>query len=160
VTETSNRTSLSVGISTAFTATVTGGVGPYTYAWSVGNTAIGTTNPIDYTFSTAGTYWVNVTVTDSLGVTPTAAVEYTVTNAPTAAVVASQSATDVGLTLSFSGTVQGGTSPYNYTWYVAGVLSGYGSSFDHLFSATGTVVVELTVRDASGLTSSTSVAWS
>ncbi|MCP4439713.1 MAG: PKD domain-containing protein [Aureispira sp.] len=49
-----------------FNATVTGGSGPYTYAWTIGNNTVTTANPT-WQFSAAGTYNVCLTVTDVNG---------------------------------------------------------------------------------------------
>jgi PKD repeat protein len=56
-----------VGYTVTFTATVTGGVSPYTYTWVFGDGSTGTGNPVSHTYATAGTYTVILTVTDSIG---------------------------------------------------------------------------------------------
>ncbi|HWF55022.1 MAG TPA: PKD domain-containing protein [Solirubrobacteraceae bacterium] len=56
------------GVAQTLSATAAGGVGPYTYAWTINSTAspvLGTGSSITYTFPTAGTYTVQATVTDS-----------------------------------------------------------------------------------------------
>jgi len=50
-----------------FTATVTGGVGPFTYAWAFGDSATANTNPVTHIYAAAGTYTWHLTVTDSRG---------------------------------------------------------------------------------------------
>ncbi len=50
-----------------FTATVTGGVAPFTYAWTFGDSATANTNPATHIYAAAGTYTWHLTVTDSRG---------------------------------------------------------------------------------------------
>jgi PKD repeat protein len=59
------------GYTVTFTATVTGGVSPYTYAWSFGDGTTDIRNPVSHSYTTAGTYTVTLTVTDSIGETIT-----------------------------------------------------------------------------------------
>ncbi|QHT71624.1 T9SS type B sorting domain-containing protein [Rhodocytophaga rosea] len=88
------------------TATVSGGVAPYTYAWSNGTTTAAVTG------LKAGEY--SVTVTDKAGVKQSKTIAIT---QPTAINV---SETVVAETASSKGsinlTVSGGTSPYTYKW--------------------------------------------
>jgi gliding motility-associated-like protein len=70
--------------SAQFTANVTGGTGPYTYAWSPNsninaiNTQVVTVNP-----NTAGTYTYTVTVTDAKGCSSVSSASVTVNPLPT-----------------------------------------------------------------------------
>lgn len=56
-----------VGHETDFTAAASGGVPPYSWSWTIGGTEVAMDQNTTYTFDTAGTYDVCVTVTDSLG---------------------------------------------------------------------------------------------
>ena len=89
--------------------TVTGGTGPYTYAWSNNTTAQDPSNLI------AGVY--TVTVTDANGCTATATVTIT---QPASALVATTTQVMIacfgGNTGSVNMTPTGGTAPYTYVW--------------------------------------------
>jgi len=71
-----------------FTATVSGGTAPYTYAWSFGDSTLtATTNPATHTYAAPGTFSVMLTVTDTNGVSTTATHSVTVTSTVTGKVV-------------------------------------------------------------------------
>jgi PKD repeat protein len=57
----------SVGTNVNFTSSVTGGTPPFTSIWSFGDGSTATTNMATHSFSTSGTFAVNVTVTDTDG---------------------------------------------------------------------------------------------
>lgn len=94
----------------AATTTVSGGVSPYTYLWSSGQTTASVTN------LTAGTH--TVVVTDANGCNDS--VQVTITQ-PAAALVAGTSST-IGVTCKgdvdgeANATATGGTPPYTYAW--------------------------------------------
>ncbi|MCX7830454.1 MAG: PKD domain-containing protein [Acidobacteria bacterium] len=74
VTATAAPTSGNAPLSTVLTAAVTGGQGPYTYAWNFGDGQTGTGNVTSHTYTAAGTYTATVTVTDNTAATKTASV--------------------------------------------------------------------------------------
>ncbi len=80
---TPSATSITAGGSVTFTTSPTGGSGTYTYAWTFGDgTTSAVQDPAAHTYSKAGTYAVNLTVTDSLGTSVKATVSITVKAAP------------------------------------------------------------------------------
>ncbi len=93
-------------------ASVTGGTSPYSYLWSSGTNS--TTNIVSGLF--AGTY--TVTVTDSHTCSTVREISLSNSNAP----VITETITDVTCNGLINGaidvTVNGGTSPYSYTWSV------------------------------------------
>ena len=124
------------------TVTASGGTTAYNYLWSSGGTAAAESN------LAAGTY--TVTVTDANGCTQSATV--TITEPATLAIAISGS-TDVLCNGDATGTATtsttGGTMPYTYSWSTGE------TGADELSLAVGTHSV--TVTDANGCTSSTSV---
>ncbi len=62
----------------SFTATPSGGVAPYTYAWDFGDGGTSTDQNPTHAYTAAGVYTVTVTVTDACGNTATDTVEVTV----------------------------------------------------------------------------------
>ena len=92
----------------------------YTYAWTFGDGTTGTGGTSSHTYATAGTYTVTVTAMDEYGKTGTASETITI-SAPgstgTLNVSAGSSITSNPLaTVTFAGSVSGGTAPYSYSW--------------------------------------------
>lgn len=121
------------------TATVTGGVGPYTYVWS--NAA--TTNPA--TALSAGSY--TVTATDDNGCTVVGNV--TLSNASGPSVSTTSTPVSCGATNdgSATATATGGATPYTYLW-----TDGTGNQVGSSATASGLVsgTYNYTVSDANG----------
>lgn len=142
------------GQSVSFSASVSGGVSPYTYDWYVnGNMALsGTQNSYSYTFSTPGTYTLYVTVTDGSGSTVKSnQVTVTVKPPPLQVTISPQSeSVQTGESISFSSSVSGGEPSYSYAWYLNGNQVSNSNSFDYSFSASGTYNVYLVVKDSYG----------
>uniref|UniRef100_UPI001A957D60 T9SS type B sorting domain-containing protein n=1 Tax=Desertivirga arenae TaxID=2810309 RepID=UPI001A957D60 len=126
----------------AIDITISGGTGPYTFAWSNGATTENLTG------LAAGTY--TLTVTDKNGITTTASATITEPSALLAAVVTSK--TDVTVKGASTGaidiSVSGGTSPYSYAW------SNGATTEDLTGLAAGTYSV--TVTDKNGITTTAS----
>ncbi len=159
------------GESLNFQGSVTGGNAPFTYLWNFGGGApnANAEDPGAVTFSTAGTYTVTFTVTESNKVqdTDTAAVTVTVVKAaqdtnPIAAIVSPAGYMTVyeGESVNFQGAVTGGNSPFRYSWNFSGGASnsnvedpGYVT-----FRNAGNYSVTFTVTDADGDVSSKSTA--
>ncbi|OEK02778.1 hypothetical protein BFP97_15135 [Roseivirga sp. 4D4] len=118
---------------------VSGGTGPYIYAWSTGNTSTNLNNRV------AGTY--SLTVTDANGCVATA-VGLTVSQPAMALSKLSDVQTDPACFGNSDGsitiTMQGGTAPYSYLW----------SNGDNTATATGlnAGIHSVTVTDANGCT--------
>lgn len=133
------------------TANVSGGTGPYNYAWSNGDNF----NPASYTTTGAG----SVTITDDHGCTRTA--NFTVngnTAAPTASASASGTFTCANPTMTLSGAGSATGANISYLWFSGGggtIVSG-GTTLSPTVSGCGTYTLQ--VRNATnGCTSTASV---
>ncbi|HLY76367.1 MAG TPA: PKD domain-containing protein [Thermoplasmata archaeon] len=80
-----SATTIKAGGSVTFSTSPTGGSGGYTYSWQFGDAATSTVQaPPAHTYARAGTYTVNLTVTDSVGQSVKSTVVITVNPAPAA----------------------------------------------------------------------------
>ena len=123
----------------------------------MGGTQVSTSEDFSYSFSTAGTYTVDVTVTDSLGETYTSSITITINNNPTVAVDSSQNPTDAGNSVTFTSPESGGTGTISYEWYINGNSEGSGSSLSYSFPSSGTYNVSVVVTDSDGHTATSYV---
>ncbi|MFI8294093.1 PKD domain-containing protein, partial [Streptomyces sp. NPDC085614] len=108
---------------------------------------------VSHTWSAAGTYAVELTVTDVNGVQATDTVTVTITaNVPpptAAAGVDVQAVTGAAVALNGSASTGSGLS---YSWnFKDGSAAGTGAQVSHTWSAAGTYAVELTVTDVNGV---------
>lgn len=129
-----------------------------TYRWDFPNGRDATGATVQRTFSTAGTFEVALTVTDTHGVKDTTVVTVTVVNdAPAAAFTTSRGIHYAGRTMSFSGeSSQDSETPdeLTYAWDFGDGDIGNGATPTHTYASAGAYDVTLTVTDPQGLTDS------
>lgn len=134
-----------------FTATGSGGAGPYTYFWAFGD---GSSSPLQnpyHIYTLAGTYYATVTVNDSVGASYVAGTYVTATPPP---LVVRASATPNGatapVTVLFNSTVSGGLAPYTFSWTFGDGGTSLVRNPTHRYVAGSNYSVYLTVQDAVG----------
>jgi PKD repeat protein len=135
-----------------FTAVTTSGTSPYTIAWNFGDGTTGTGTIVPHTFTTAQSFTITETATDSSSPAQTATSTQSVTiytSLPLSATIsASTSSPQIGQTVTFTASAIGGTAPYNYAISFGDGTSGTGSSPRHAYSTAGSYTVTLTVTDS------------
>ncbi len=147
-----------VGEMVTFTGTVASGTGPFSYAWAFGDGGTGSGAVVTHTYTVAGDYTVVMTVTNACGeVTATYVVHVASVCEPPAGADFSWApiTPTVGQTVTFTGTVAGGTQPLDYAWAFGDGEYGGGQVVTHTYAMTGTYNVLLTVTNACGLTTAT-----
>ena len=131
--------------------------GAATYQWNFGNGQSGTGSPITYTYPTANTYNVTLTVINSAGcIANTQFTNYIHVNAPPAAgFSASTSTTCTNSRISFFNATTSTSTSFNSTWNFGdnSPLSN-ASNPTHSYTTPGTYSVSLKVVDASGCSDS------
>ena len=146
-----------------FEADVAGGLEPYTINWDFGDgSSEESDDDVEHTFDVAGTYNVDLTVTDSSGRTASDSMSITVEEPPplTSVDIISNDTEGVApATFEFEANLTGGTEPFTYSWDF-----GDGSSeesddetVEHTFDVAGTYNVDLTVTDSTLQTASDSI---
>lgn len=156
-----NRTSGTIPMAISFSAVVTNGLSPFTYAWNFGDGQTGSGQSAQHTYTTAGTFTASVTVTDSRQRTDTGSVSISASAPP---LVATASATTTSgtapLTVAFSGSASGGTSPYTYSWVFGDGGTSTQQNPSHTYQRAGSFNAVLTVTDSASRTSTKSVSIS
>jgi PKD domain. len=142
-----------VNIAVTFTANPSGGSGTYSsYAWYVNSAQqSSTTSTMSYTFTSSGSYTVEVIVTDSLNFK--AYYNYTETINPVLSVSlgVNLNPIDVNVQAAWSASASGGGGSYTYYFYLNGALqSSSGSVFYYTDSSSGSYKVYVKVVDSEG----------
>lgn len=130
------------------------------YSWSFGDATTGSGPFVAHTYSTPGTYTASLTVTDTQNLTDTVTSNIVVnaSNLPPIPAIASSLQSGPApstVTLSASASNDPDGSIVAYEWNFGDGTGGNGIAATHTFSAVGTYVVTLTVRDNNGATAST-----
>ncbi len=129
------------------------------YAWNFGDGSTGSGSAVSHAYARAGSYTVNLTVTDDSGSTGTAsAVKSIGDRPPVASFTASSTTIVVGnpLKLDASGSSDQDGTVTGFSWSFGDGSNGTGFSVSHVYNATGTFTIALVVIDDSGSTGSTS----
>ncbi len=151
----------SVGDVINFTATVTGGTGPFTYAWSFGDGGSAITNPANHQYTAAGSVNPTLTVTDANGKTGStgSGCSFTVSGTSlSATATATPTSGAAPLSVAFSGAATGGSGTYSsWFWnFGDGTAHGTTQSPKHTYSSAGTYTATLIVNDSAGHSASAS----
>jgi PKD repeat protein len=145
-----------------FSSGLAGGVAPFQYAWEFGDGSTSALALPTHLFTTAGTFNVNLTVTDVQAVAAVSSVIITVHPSLSIAIAVSGIAgTAPSVTVSsvqgvapfvvnFSASAVGGWSPYLIVWQFGDGSSAVAKNVSHDYSAAGTYVANAEVVDAIG----------
>lgn len=153
-----------VGQSVNFVSAISGGTSPYTHQWYLSNSPVASATSSSWTFtpSATGTYTVYLRVTDTnnnAAQSQTASV--TVKPAPFSVSISPlNSSILLGQSVTFTSTVNGGTSPYKYQWYLDGnsVVGATSDAWTFKPSAAGIRFVYLRVTDGGNNTAQSETA--
>jgi len=130
------------------------------YIWDFKDGNTGTGETVNHTFSTIGSYNVELTVTDDKGATDsttkTINVTETLNQPPTASIAADPTSGVAPLEISFNGSNSSDSDGtiVSYAWDFKDGDTGTGETVNHTFSTIGSYNVELIVTDDKGATGS------
>ncbi len=129
------------------------------YAWDFGDGSIGSGLTVSHAYANAGSYTVNLTVTDDSGNTGTLSAAKTILDRPPVPNF-TVSATTVGLGSPISFDSSCSSDPdgvvAGYSWNFGDGSNGSSAIISHIYNTTGSFTVVLVVTDDSGLTGTTS----
>jgi YVTN family beta-propeller protein len=149
-----------VGTNVTFRTVAAGGESPLRYAY-VGlppGCATSDRAALPCRPTANGTFLVNVTVTDAVGITVAASTVVRVNPAPALDLSATPVATDAPGTVNFGAVANDGTPPYSYAWTFGDGGSGNGSTAAHTYTSSGAFVATVQLLDAVGGAARASVA--
>jgi PKD repeat protein len=158
--QTGQASTVVVGQWMRFDATASGGTSPYSYSWNFGDGTTSTGLEVFHTYTSAGSFTVALTISDSGSPQRTATAQkvITVTNPPpvlTASFGYGPSSPQTGQAITFTGTIGGGTPPYSSYWtFGDGSPSVTGTSATHTFPAPGSYLVTFYASDSGSQTAS------
>ncbi len=153
------------GYYVVFSGNVTGGTAPYTCSWNFGD-GMGETTGCEpgrgdglhtsHAYSTGGTYNVTLTVTDSLGATEIRSQSIIASLDSTGGSLAATLTADhipitSGLASLFTASVlstNNPTPPYSYSWDFGDAITGTSNPIYHMYSASGTFIVKVSITDS------------
>src|SRR5205809_818288 len=150
-----------VGTSVSFSAAASGGTSPYSFSWNFGDgTSLATGSTASHKYAVAGAYTVRANATDAKGRLASASASITINAPPLTVAVTASGSSEVGVAVNLTATASGGTQPYvSFVWDFGDGSTGSGNSAAHVYTASGTYSVTVTVKDSAGITA-TSASYS
>ncbi|HKW43183.1 MAG TPA: PKD domain-containing protein, partial [Thermoplasmata archaeon] len=139
-----------LSIPVRFTPTLTGGTGPFRYAWDFKDASSSTAIAPAHEYGRTGAFVVELIVTDAVKVTATATVSVTVNGLPAATAKASNPAPTTGDSVAFTASVTDGTGPFTYSWIFGDGSVSSSQNPNHVYATAGTYSVRLWVNDSVG----------
>jgi PKD repeat protein len=133
------------------------------YRWTFGDGGTGQGVTVSHQYATAGTYGVQLTVTDETGLSTTSAATSVTVGAglPTASFSVSPTAPGVNESVFFNGSAStpgsGHLAITSYSWTFGDGGTAQGVTASHKYTTAGTYSVQLTVKDETGLSATSSV---
>ena len=140
----------SVPLTESFMANPTGGERPFTGRWTFGDGGSATGLNVSHTYSVAGAYVVNLTLTDAFGDQSTGNVTLTLAPTLVASIGGGARLGVAPFMVNFTSSPSGGNPPYLFAWSFGDGNVSSQASPSHIFTAVGFYTVKLVVEDALG----------
>jgi PKD repeat protein len=153
-----DRTVIDVNESDLFLCSASGGLTPYSYAWTLnGSSAGGHNSTFGLAFAGAGSPVIGCSVTDQTPTTLSSTVAITVNPDPVANVLLNRTEADANEPISFSCSASGGTAPVTVAWTFGDNSTSTSGGVTHAYASAGTFLPACVASDAAGFSSATSV---
>jgi PKD repeat protein len=141
---------MDAGLPVSFSSAVTGGIGPFTYAWNFGDGTSNSTSSPTHTYVASGTFVVTLNVTDSNGHFRTGTFSEVIHAVVSTSLTASPDPADAGLATQFTSLGSGGQGSYSYAWEFGDGTSSALQDPSHAYAAAGVYVANEWVNDSLG----------
>ena len=148
--------STEVGLTESFDPGVSGGVAPYTFAWSLGDGTMAGSSSFEHAYAAAGTYPVTLSVVDALGISANGTTSVTVAAPVGVTGAANVTSTDVGLPIGFTSVATNGSGTIDYVWTFGDGSSSSAAAPSHTYALAGAYPVSVTALDQLGVSAT---AW-
>ena len=147
---TATPSSTDVGIAVHLRGNVSFGLEPNNASWSLGDGTTATGATATHTYTEAGLYTANLTVTDLVNQASTGAAALVVHPRPAPSISFGPAQPVAGGNVTFVATVAGGTPPFTFGWNLGDGTTRSGSVVAHAYASSGSYSVNLTVTDSVG----------
>ena len=125
------------------------------YAWDFGDGTLASGVTASHTYSMDGTYTITLTVADAMGLTDSAAQDWTVSHEPLPPVAMFTVVTNfLEISVDGSGSYDPDGTVVSYAWAFGDGATAMGATASHTYAMDDTYLVTLTVTDNEGLTGS------
>jgi PKD repeat protein len=151
-----NQTGGGPGLSYNFTTSTIGGLGPYSYLWSFGDTVTSNLSGTVHVYAKPGNYTVRLNTTDSLGSRSDSEFNLTASRQLVATLNESAGTIYAGNSVKLTVSIHGGTGVFKYAWpqLPTGCSGANASKLTCRPSKPGVYSIEVVVTDSANATSS------
>jgi PKD repeat protein len=146
-----------VGQPVHFSASVSQGLDPNSWAWTFGNGNTSSAIALTYAYPSPGVFAANFTATDQAGQSGTFSVPLVVNPLPTVSISVLPGSPVAGAPVSLVPSVAGGTSPFTFAWTLGDGSTNSSPYVVHTYASSGSYTVKLEVTDAVGASANTTV---
>lgn len=142
-----NVSETDTGIPVQFTSVPENGTAPFNFTWLEKGIVVSYSENFSKSFSSPGTYTLEIKIRDSFNVSNSANVSVVVNPNPTVSITVTNSNTDANVSQKFSAIISGGTGPDKFSWYQNSILVSTNSSYLFNASVAGNYTILLIIHD-------------
>ena len=144
------------GLPVEFRPVITGGTGPFSFAWSYGGNTYASRD-LNLSFSSSGTHTISLEITDENGYSASATFSETVNELPSVLAYSNVSSVDTNIEVHFTSITSNGTPPDSFMWFENGSVVSHDQNFSMEFASPGTYTLQVEIFDSLNVSSSDNV---